>query len=741
MTTRQSLLLSLGLCLTQPALAAVDHDPDAPRVPRASAPPVLDGLLDDPVWREALVVELPYETRPAENGPAAVRTRAFIAYDADTLYVAFDAEDPDPSRIRARLRDRDSAYDDDFVGIVIDTFDDHLRATEFFVNPLGVQMDLFYDDVSGNEDDSWDAIWDSAGRVHAGGFQVEMAIPMRALRFPGHGGEQLWGVDLLRFYPRDNRYRLSVNRQQRGRNCYLCQNMHLRGFEGITPGRNLEVVPSLIATRADARPAPGAPMQQGEVEVEPSLNLRWGMTSNIILNLALNPDFSQVEADSAQLDVNNQFALFFPEKRPFFLEGADLFQTPVQAVYTRNIADPDYGLKVSGKAGANAFGAFAVDDQILNLVFPSSTGSSFDSLVLPTDAQVLRYRRDLGEGSTVGALVTRRAGDDYSNIVYGTDARFRLQKDHSVSLQYLHSSTDYPDALALANGQPLGAFDGEALRLQYAYAVREHDWYIRWEDFDRGFRADLGYVPQVDMRRPTIGGAKVWWPAAERWVNKVRWYADWDRTSDQSGQRIEQEVESWFSVEGERQTYLEVGVVDRLDFVLNGVNLPNRYYAFFGESTPYAWLSFGSFLRWGEGIDFAETRLADERRIEPFMTLRPGDHLNLTLAFYRRELEVPAGQLFRADLTELGATWQFDQRSFLRIISQYTDIERDPTLFTAAVDRRERDLANQVLFAWKADPQTVFYLGYSDGHYARDADRLEQQQRTLFMKMSYAWTL
>jgi hypothetical protein len=745
MTVRSSwlgcLTLALAQVLTAGLASAADHDPDAPRVPRVSTAPVIDGVLDEPLWAEALVLELKYETRPAENGPAPVKTRVHLAYDSDALYIAFDAEDPDPSQIRARLRDRDRAYDDDFVGIVIDTFDDHLRAVEFFVNPYGVQMDLFQDDSSGNEDDSWDAIWDSAGQIHAGGFRVEMAIPMRALRFPGHGGDQLWGVDLLRFYPRDNRYRLSVNKQERGRNCYLCQNMHVRGFEGITPGRNLEVVPSLIATKADARPAYGAPFDSGKLDVEPSLNVRWGVTPNVILNAALNPDFSQVEADSAQLDVNNQFALFFAEKRPFFLEGADIFQTPVQAVYTRNIASPDYGLKLTGKAGKNAFGAFAVDDELLNLTFPGSMGSAFDSVALATEAQVLRYRRDVGEGSTVGALVTHRSGDGYDNLVYGTDARFRFKKDHSVSFQYLRSSTDYPDAVATANAQPLDQFSDDALRLQYAYATRGYDWFARWEDFGRGFRADLGYVPQVDYQRPIVGGSKSWYPADAHWINKVRLYTDWDRTSDQAGQLLEQEIEAYLSLEGGQQTFLEVAVVDRLDFMLNGVQLPNRFYGFYGESTPWAWLSLGGYLRTGDGIDFDNTRLAKETRLEPWITLRPGDKLNLNLAHYHRELEVGGGRLFSADLTELRATWQFDTRRFVRIISQYQDVQRDPARYTFVINPRDQDLANQILFAWKANPQTVFYLGYSDGHYAADADRLEQQNRTLFLKLSYAWVL
>src|SRR5690606_28240847 len=276
------------------------------------------------------------------------KTIAFLTYDEQNLYVGFKDFDPEPEKIRAHFADRDSAYNDDFIGIVIDSFNDNRRGFEFFTNPLGAQMDLFFDGVSGTESDAWDTIWDAQGRITDFGYTVEIAIPWQSLRFPNGGEEQTWGLDLIRFWPREHRYRLAVHPMERGNNCYMCQSIKVRGFAGITPGNNLLITPTLTASRTDTRDPLTAPMQRGDTQTDAGVTVEWGITPNIIASGTINPDFSQVEADVAQLDVNNQFALFYDERRPFFLEAADFFDTPLSMVYTRNIADPDWGAKLTG---------------------------------------------------------------------------------------------------------------------------------------------------------------------------------------------------------------------------------------------------------------------------------------------------------------------------------------------------------------------------------------------------------
>ena len=191
----------------------------------------IDGVMDEAAWKDATAIDIDIETRPGENLPARVSTVAYILENGQNLYIAFDARDPEPDEIRAYLRDRDSAWNDDFVGIVLDTYNDQRRAFEFFANPLGVQMDLTNDDVNKREDDSWDAIWDSAGRINENGFVVEMEIPLNQLRFPSVEGEQTWGIDLLRFYPRDKRYRFSNNKTDRSLNSICASSTRSRVWQ------------------------------------------------------------------------------------------------------------------------------------------------------------------------------------------------------------------------------------------------------------------------------------------------------------------------------------------------------------------------------------------------------------------------------------------------------------------------------------------------------------------------------
>ena len=428
----------------------------------------IDGVMDEAAWQHATQINLDIETRPGENIPARVATVAYLLEDGDSIFIAFDARDPEPEKIRAYLRDRDSAWDDDFVGIILDTYNDERRAFEFFSNALGIQMDATNDDVNKREDESWDGIWDSAGKISELGYIVEMEIPLSQLRFPDIDGKQTWGIDLVRFYPRDSRYRLANNSMDRSVNCYLCNLSEISGLENVEPGRDLEFVPTLTSSKTDSTDDPGvAPLQSGEAETEAGLSVRWGITPDVTANLAINPDFSQVETDVAQLDVNNQFALFFPEKRPFFLEGADYFTTPLDAVFTRTVADPDYGAKITGKRGNNTVGVYLAEDAITNLLFPGAFYSDGTSLDESNTAFVGRYSRSFGDASSFGALVTTRDGDGYHNYVSGADLHWKISDQHSVNLQYLGSDTQYPDQVAIDFDQPLLEFSGDAMYASY----------------------------------------------------------------------------------------------------------------------------------------------------------------------------------------------------------------------------------------------------------------------------------
>lgn len=725
------------------ACLAAQASANIAEIPRTDGPIKIDGVLDDAAWQQAARIKIDTETRPGENIPARVETIAYLLEDGERLFIAFDARDPDPSAIRAYLRDRDSAWNDDFVGVVLDTYNDERRAFEFFVNPLGVQMDLTNDDVNENEDESWDAIWDSAGQINSKGYVVEMEIPLSQLRFPHTDGVQIWGIDLLRFYPRDQRYRLSNNPLDRNRNCYLCQVGKIQGLEGAEPGRDLEIVPTITGSRTETTDDPGVtPLRSDGTNAEAGVSIRWGITPDLTANLAINPDFSQVEADVAQLEVNNQFTLFFPEKRPFFLEGADYFSTPIDAVFTRTVADPDVGAKLTGKRGDHTFGVFAAQDAVTNLLFPGAFGSDTTSLDQENSAFVGRYSLGFGDASSVGTIITARKGDDYHNYVGGFDAVWKINDQHSVQVQYLRSDTEYPDDVVVEFEQPDGAFTGTAISADYDYDSRNWFAYFKHAEQRAGFRADLGFVPRVNANQQVIGLGRVWHASDEDKWTRIRLSGDWDITHDDNGRMLEREIEGYFSIGGPMQSWFEVGGLSR-DLLFNDVMFREDKVSVYGEIKPKGGLMFGVWARVGDQVDFANTRLGDELRIEPFIDWNVNRNLFMRLRGTIVRLDSKEGpNIFDASVYDARLTWQFSRRSFLRFTVQYQDVTRNLDLYVDDdVDAHSKDVGRQLLFSYKVNPQTVFFLGYSDRHINDDSlDQLTASDRTLFMKIGYAWT-
>lgn len=723
-------------------------------LPHAAGTVRIDGVLDEDIWSSALAVVIDIETGPRENLPALVQTTAYLVENGSQLLIGFDARDPEPESIRAYLRDRDAAFNDDFVGVVLDTFNDERRAYEFFANPLGVQMDLIQDDVNRNEDDSWDAIWESAGQLTDEGFVVEMAIPFSQMRFP-RTGEQTWGIDVLRFRPREDRVRMSNNPLVRGRNCYLCQFQKFRGFATAEPGRALEVVPTLTALRTDRRAdGPATGFVDGDFDPEVGVGVRWGITPDITMDLALNPDFSQVEADVPQLEENRQFTLFYPESRPFFLEGADYFASLMQAVFTRTVADPDVGLKLTGRSDVDTFGMFAAEDNVTNLLLPGPLGSRTHFLDQTNKTVVGRYTRGFGNASTIGALVTHRSGDEYENRVAGLDGRYRINDRHTLRFQYLDSDTHYPDEVIGAfpvpveqfdRGAftvPVGEFGGDAHRVEYAFQTREWDLEVSRRYFDPGFRADAGFITRVDIDQRIFELSRVWHgDPARNWWNQLRTGANAGSTYDTAGLRLGRFSEYWFSFQGPLQSFFQVGP-GRSEEYLEGQIYDMRGWFFFGQFRPRSGLNISMFGRVGDQLDYANAQVGDQVRFEPQIDWNVNRHFLVRLRYNSDHLKSKAGPtIFEAKLTDLRLTWQFNVRSFLRLTLQRREVDRNVTLYRlATADSTTSTLASQLLYSYKVNPQTVLFAGYSDNRLEDDfTGSLTKTDRTLFFKLGYAW--
>jgi uncharacterized protein DUF5916/cellulose/xylan binding protein with CBM9 domain len=715
-------------------------------VSRATSAIQVDGSLDEEAWEEAAVVPVLYEWTPGDNTPPPVKTECLVTYDEDSLYIAFRAHDPDPSAIRAHLMDRDSIdtfVQDDHVGVMIDTFNDERRAIQLRINPLGVQADASFSEVDGGEDWSWDTIWSAAGRITSDGYVVELAVPFHQMRFPRASGPQTWGFEAFRSWPRSVRHRMSSRYTDRDSGCILCQQGHLIGFEGIRPGLNVEVDPTLTysptATRQD--------FPHGKLEWQNSspdenvlgISGRWGITSNGSLNATFNPDFSQVEADVAQLSVNTRFALFYPEKRPFFLEGSDFFNTPIQAVFTRTVADPKWGTKLTGKFGANAGGVFFARDELNNLILPSNQFSDLATLDESVTSSVARFRRDVGSGSTAGILYAGRESGDYHNRVFGADSFLRFSASDSLSLQFLHSDTAYPSSLADQYSQPEGSFGGNAVRANFYHSSEDWTLWANYEDRGRAFRADSGFVPRVDMRSGEVELQGIL-RRDNGWYTQLNYGAYVNVVTDQDGTLTDQALLPEFQYQGPMQSsfYFQGGQIkERFDDTL---------YTHWRQITqssiqPTRSLRFTFFERFGQTVDYDNNRHARILQLNPTAELKLGRHVNLQLNHTYLRLDVTEGRLFTANLSQLRLVYQFSTRLLARAILQWTNIDRVPEHYLSPVDAKTQTLFSQFLVSYKLNPQTVVFLGYSDDRLGSDQIDLTQASRTLFLKVGYAWVL
>ena len=703
----------------------------------------IDAVLDEAIWSEATPIPLPFETQPGDNDPAPVETKCQVAHDADRLYFACRAFDPRPEQIRAFISDRDNAFGHDRVTLVVDPFNDSRRAFNFTVSALGVQLDGVMDQSQGF-DGSWDAIWTSAGRITDDGYVVEAAIPFKSLRFPETQGLQTWGMYFQRWWPRTERVQMLSFRWDRGNDCFLCQINLVTGFDGITAGANVEWTPTVTSVRTDARPTPSARIVNGDIDGDVGLDARWGITTDITTNFTVNPDFSQIEADVAQLDVNNQFTLSFPEKRPFFLEGADFFSTPLRAVFTRTIVDPVAGAKITGKINQNAVGALVARDEVTRLVFPGSQGSSTTLLQEDFTAVVGRFRRDVGSSSMVGAMYTGREGRDYHNRVGGVDALIRLTGPLTVDVQYLRSHTQYPGALAAAEGQPAGGFGDDAYRASVQYNTR--NWWVQsfYQSLGPEFRADAGFIPQVGIRQFDFRGTRTFW-TPEALTTSLSVTSGFGVRTESDGTLLDRFVFADLGFEGPLQSRFDLNP-DFFRTQFAGQRFSNLRLNVFGAIRPSGNVGFDIFWQFGDAIDFRNVQQAFQVSLTQGVDLRLGRHLEWSIDDTYQRFTRAGEEIFEAHLLQNRLVYNFNPRTFVRVITQFRSTNRNPELHTETVDREFEALFSQLLFSYKVNPQTVAFVGYSDdrsGALAEDFTRneFELQSRTFFVKLGYAWRM
>jgi hypothetical protein len=707
-------------------------------VPRTESEIKVDALLSEDAWRNALVLELNYEVRPGENVPPPVRTEVLLTYDRSQLYVAFRCYDPDPSAIRAHLSDRDRIDGDDWVGVILDTFNDERRSFDLLANPLGVQSDFIESETGGS---SWDGIWDSAGRITDWGYAVEMSIPFNQLRFQRTGAPQVWGFDGVRSYPRSQSHHIGMFPRDRSNNCYLCQAVKIEGFDGASPGYNIEVSPTVTGVRTDARrDFPDGDFDRENQKTEVGVTAKWGITPNLTFSGTINPDFSQIEADALRLDINQPFALYYPERRPFFTEGADFFDTLKPAIYTRTMRNPAWGLKLTGKERGNTIGAYVVEDQLTNLIFPGSQGSSSTSLARKSTATVLRYKRDIGSQYTVGALATDREGRDYFNRVYGLDADLRFTQTDQVQLQFMGSYTQYPADVADEYGQPAGTFDDRYIAFEWDHATRTHYIWLDYDDVGDGFRADLGFIPRVGFRNAEGGYFYTWNAPQDAWWSMFRAGGEANYYEDREGSLLNTGGSLWFQYRGALQTWF-YSEGYRYREAYNGLEFDQTAYVVQSGFRPTGNFQLDIYTRFGDRIDYANTRPGERILVNPYVRYNLGKRLRLAADHTYERMMVEEGRLYTANISQLRAVYQLNVRTFFRAVLQHVDYQRNPDLYTFEIDPEYQRFFTQLLFSYKVNPRTVLFLGYDDNHYGSHEYELTQSDRTLFVKLGYALVL
>jgi hypothetical protein len=703
----------------------------------------VDGRLDDSGWQGLTRLGNFAEHSPGDQIRPQVETQVMITYNDYGLYVAFICYD-DPSLVRASFCRRDNILQDDNVLFCLDTFGDGSTAYELGVNPYGIQCDLFYSNSTG-EDLSRDFIYKTAGEINSEGWIVEMEVPFSSLRFPERE-TQNWRVEFWRNHPRAVKAQSSWAAYDRDESCWLCQWGTLTGVTGVKTGRGLMLLPSLTASQSGTRDDNGE-FVNDDPTADFGISAKYAISSDMTIDLTVNPDFSQVESDAFQIDVNSKFALFYPEKRPFFQEGSDLFNSWFNAVYTRSINDPVVAAKLTGRSGSYSYEYLTALDRHSLVILPFAETTHFVG-VDQSLSNVLRIKRELGEQTFLGLIATDRRYDiGGSGSLAGLDSRIRLNSNYQFELQGLVSLTMEPDDTTLTmeddinqllfdGGNHTAAFDGEQFNGYGIYASFEREgrhWGFDLDYMERTptFRADNGFETANDRRSLSMDSGYMFNFDDSEWLDWVNPSISGSSSWNHSGDFRENEVAVELSTNLRKaQTFLEViwfggsEVYSDIDFA--GVWGLHSYFT----SCPGDLFSFGGNLGYGHRIQYDELELGRQFSYSTWFDLKPIDRLllHVSLAYAEATGIDSEALLYSGYITRARLNLQLTRELSTRIVVQYDDFnqkwEADP------------------LISYQLNPFSVFYLGATHDIESitgsgGSGKKWRQSDRQYFLKLQY----
>ena len=723
-------------------------------VGRATASPRVDGSLDDAVWQIATHLTEFFQISPLEGAPGTEATDVWMAYDDDQLYLGFYVHYTEPGMIRANRADRDEIQGDDRMSVLIDPFLAQQRAYQFEVNGFGVQADSLVNadgttgassgrvsrpqttggvrraggggggGLSGSGqfgirgDSSWDSLFETAGRMVQDGWTAEMAIPFKSLRYPAGTGDRRWGFQITRVI-RGKSEAVAWSPVSRGVAGQLTQFGLLEGLSGLSTSRNLEILPEVTGVKFGSLDTGTGAFAERDAQGDVGVSVKYGITPNLTADLTYNPDFSQIESDQPQIETNTRFPLFFPEQRPFFLEGQEIFATPTitNLLHTRTVIDPRFGAKLTGKLGRTTIGLVAADDEAAGRL-DDRTDARFG-----TTAQTFvgRARYDLYSESYLGAIVTSREFGEEHSRVGGVDGRFRLGRTHLVSFLAVGSSTQSDEEGELA---------GPVLEADYTRQGRNLGYGASYSSVDPDFRTGTGFLSRLDYRQATGQVSYRWFPesALITWGPTVEYL----RLYDHDGVLQDEQIQGRVSLSFQRNISLN-GTVSRDLERFNEIDFRKNSYGLFGVISTQKVSLVGGFNQ-GDGVLFSDSPFLGRTTSGNFqLSARPTSRLRAELVGIFSQFVDPAdnNEVFDVKIFRTRVTYQFTNRLLARHILEYN---------TAAVT-----FGNNVLLTYRINAGTVGFLGYDDRYkqasliddFQFTSTALQRTNRAVFAKVSY----
>jgi len=735
------MLLSISI-LGTPAIGSPAKDD----VPRPAASPLagmiklriphmsLDPKLSDfegmepgkNVAGKMLKIDQFWQHDPKDGAPASQRTEAYLGYSDQKLYVVFLAFDDQMDKLRAHMVRREQIDEDDQVGFFLDTFHDHQHAVMFYINPYAVQQEGTYLEGQG-WDASWDTVWTSEARINAKGWIGYFAIPFKSLRFKPTTSVQEWGFLLGRVIQHNSGERSFYPRNSPNIQSMLAQEGEITGLENISPGRNMQFIPytSLRAFRAlDRRDPARTTFDSRTAEGRLGLDSKFVLKDALVLDATINPDFGQVESDDPQITVNQRFEVFFPEKRPFFQENSSYFATPMNLVFTRRIADPQYGTRLTGKVGRWSLGTLFANDKspgesVVNKD-PLSAGNAYFG--------VLRVSREISNsGSSVGMIYTDRelhtvtgsscTSDACStgfNRVGGVDTHIKFDKNWQMDAQAVRSDTKLNDGSYKA---------GAAYNLYVERSSRNLEFNSLYKDNSPDFQTRTGFFQRPDVRwfsnfvqpRFYVNGKHLIFHAPSVYTENI-----WDHNHLRIEYFTNVNYRWIFNGQSNFGVYANYGH-ERLrpsDYstLLINRDYPHYQRGFFANSAYFKWTSLGFEANLGQDTNynprFGPPVPGKSRFAVFFSTIRPAKGLTVENSYLYTSLRDTLSNLnfFNNHIIRSKWNYQFTRQFSLRLIGQYLANVANPGLTSL---QHTKNLNADVLFTYLVHPGTAIYAGYN----------------------------